>query len=93
MAIKTIDEQMERRATIEDILRMARANHCNGEQAIHDLLQALILCGLTPAACGKLDLSNITKAKLLLEDREIREEICWRFHWGDQRAMPEEYKQ
>ena len=74
---------MDKRDTIEHIVKMARANCSHGESAMRALVDAMIKAGVTEAAFGALDNENVKLATAMLESKEMREEVCYRINWGD----------
>ena len=78
---------------IEEILRMSRAGKgsrgSGGEKILAEIINTVIMSGLSVAAVGGLDRQTTDMAKRLLTDEDFRNEVCWRFHWGDHQPMPE----
>ena len=78
---------------IEEILRMSRAGKkgrgSGGEKILAEIINTVIMAGLSDAAIGGLDQQTKTMAKRLLTDEDFRQEVCWRFQWGDDRPMPQ----
>ena len=78
---------------IEEILRMSRAGlgrgGSGGEKVLAEIINTVIMAGLSVAAVGGLDSTTKGMAQRLLTDEDFRNEVCWRFQWGDDRPMPQ----
>jgi len=82
-----------KREEVEELLRMGRAGQTNsgssGEKQIAKMIDVVIMSGLSVAAVGSLDSKTQSLIQRLLTDEAFRDEVCWRFQWGDLSQMPE----